>query len=150
MTVEIMSWVGFGSLILTVMQVVCTDQTVAIEQANHFGVIPSGAVRIPSRIAVEVSSSDNGSIAEPTTMFYETTVNFSDVIVGTLCTDRTGPDCQQVEIQRPMNPDGNDPFAEGLGDRLNCEPFAAKDSQPLVWIGTEPQAGQTVRVQVIH
>jgi hypothetical protein len=114
-------------------------------------VVPSGAVLIPLHVTVEVSSGYDGCLAEPPGMFHETAVDLADVIVRTLGPDWTRPDRQQVEIHScTMNPNGNDPFAEGLAHRLNCELFTAKDSYSLVQIGTEPLAGEAVGVENIH
>jgi hypothetical protein len=41
-------------------------------------------------------------------------------------------------------------LAEGLIRRVNRKLFAAIDRQSFVWIGTEPQAGETVAVENIH
>jgi hypothetical protein len=83
-------------------------------------------------------------------MFHEASVNLTDVIVGTLGPDRTRPDREQVEIHScATNPNGNHPFAEEFAYRLSLELCAAKDCQPLVWIGTEPDAGETVAMEDI-
>ena len=59
--------------------------------------ISSGAVGVPLHIAVEVSSGNNGCVAEPAALFHEASVNLPDVIVGTLCPDLTSSDRKQVE-----------------------------------------------------
>jgi hypothetical protein len=84
-------------------------------------------------------------------MFHEAAVNLPDVIVGTPCPDRASPDRKQVKIHYcAMNPNGNHPFAEELVHCSDLELPAAKDCQPLVWIGAEPQAGETVAVESVH
>jgi hypothetical protein len=96
-------------------------------------------------------SGDSGCVAEPVTVLHEASVNLADVIVRTLSPDRAGPDRQHVEIRYcTTNPNGNDPLAKGLTHCLNCEFFTAKESDTLVQIGTEPQAGKALIVENIH
>lgn len=113
--------------------------------------IPTGAVRVPLVTAVEVSSGDNGCVAEPAASFHETSVNFPDVIVRTLGPDRTRPDGEQVEIHYcTMNPNGDYPFTEEFFHHLKLPRFPAKDTHSLVGIGTEPKAGKSVAGEIIH
>jgi hypothetical protein len=131
MAVKIIGRVRFGSLLLIVMSVVRTDQTVVFEYTHYVGVVPSGAVRVPQDITVEVSSGDNGCVSEPATMFHKTSMNLPDVIVGTLAPDWTLPDRKQIEIYRPMNSNGNDPPAEQFVHCLKRQPPAQKTANPL-------------------
>jgi hypothetical protein len=101
-------------------------------------------------IAVEVSSGDSGCLPEPASVFHEASVKLSDVIVRTFCPDGTRPDCRHIEIDWSINPNGNHPFPKGWGHNLGVPPFAAKDSHPLIHIGTEPKAGKTVAAEIVH
>jgi hypothetical protein len=78
-------------------------------------------------IAIELSSGDNGCVAEPASMFHDASVNLPDVIVGTLGPNWTRPDRQQVEIHScATNPNGNHPFAKGLA-RCFADKKSSKD-----------------------
>jgi len=150
MAVKVVGRRRFGSLLLFAVSVIRTAQTVGSKYTHYFGVIPSGAVPVPLHIAVEVSGDDSGRVAEPATIFHEASVNLSDVVVRTFRPDRASPDRKQVEIHFcAKNPNGNHPFAEEFAYRLNRELCDAKNCQPLVWIGTEPQAGEPEAVENI-
>ena len=113
--------------------------------------VPSGAILVPLRITVEISSDDNGRVAEPAAVFHEATEDLTDVIVRSLSPDRTSPDRKQIEIYCSMNPNGNHPFAEEFVLRLKRELLTTEDGHPLVQIcTTEPKAGETVCVENIH
>ena len=147
MAVKVVGRVSFGSLLLIVMSVVRTDQTVVFEYMHDVGVVPSGAVRVPQDITVEVSSGDNGCVSEPATMLHKTSMNLPDVIVGTLGPDWTRPDRKQIEIYRPMNSNGNDPPAEQFVHCLKRQPPSTKDRQSFIRISAEPKPGKTVAAE---